>query len=131
MTRKKQIISQAKAYFALCQEDGQFSEERAAAVLQALETHPPRNHLPILKAFLTLVRRAVAEATADVEYAGALSDSSQESLRSKLSQAYGRSIAVQTKRNDALIAGLRVRVGCDVYEASVASTLREFQASLA
>lgn len=131
MTRKKQIISQAKAYFSLCQEDGQFSEERAGAVLQALEKNPPRNCLPILKAFLVLVRRAVADATAQVEYAGALSDSAQESLRSKLSEAYGRSIDVKTNRNDELIAGLRVRVGCDVYDASVASTLREFQASLA
>jgi hypothetical protein len=37
--------------------------------------------------------------------------------------ATGRPIAGVLRRNDALIAGLRVRVGDDVYESSVAGQL--------
>jgi len=40
-----------------------------------------------------------------------------------MTRRYGRSITGVARRNDALIAGVRVRVGDDVYESSVAGQL--------
>lgn len=130
MKRDKQARAYAKSLLRICFVDGEFSEERAAAVLRALEANPPRQYLSVLKAFLGYVRAAVADRTADVEHAGDLSPEAVESIRADLSSKYGRTIDVHTRQNDALIAGLRVRVGWDVYDASVAGSLAELQTSL-
>lgn len=130
MTPKKQTKAYAKSLIKLCVENGEFSEERVSAVLQVLEKNPPRNYVQVLRAFLALVRREVANHTASVEHAGALSPNSIELIQSGLSKAYDRKIVAETRQNDELIAGVRVRVGCDVYESSVAGALRELQSSL-
>ncbi len=130
MTRDKQIINYAKGLLKISLEDGQFSEERAAAVLQSLENNPPRNYASVLKEFLKLVKREVANSTAAVEHAGEISSTAIEAIKSKFTAHYGRAISVSTSQNDSLIAGIRVRVGCDVYDSSVAGALSELEASL-
>ena len=130
MTREKQVKAYVKSLIKLCSQNGEFSEERAAAVLQVFEKNPPRNYGLVLKSLLKSVQRELAECTANVEYAGSLSTATVELIQSKLSTVYGRQISVQSCQNDALIAGIRVRVGCDVYESSIAGTLSELQSSL-
>lgn len=130
MTRDKQIINYAKSLLKLSLEDGLFSEERAAAVLQYLEKNPPRKYASVLKQYLKLVQREVANSTAAVEHAGEISATAVEAIQSKFSAHYGRNISVTTSPNDSLIAGLRVRVGCDVYDSSVAGALKELEATL-
>ena len=130
MTRDKQIKTYAKSLFKLCLVDGEFSEEHVSAVLQVLEKNPPRNYVSVLRAFLKYVQREVANRTAEVEYAGTISDTTVQNIAKSLSASYRRSISVKTKQNDELIAGLRVRVGCDVYESSIAGALQELQSSL-
>lgn len=130
MTRDKQIINYAKGLLKVSLEDGQFSEERAAAVLQSLEKNPPRNYASVLKEYLKLVQREVANSTAAVEHAGDLSPAAIEAIKAKFTAHYGRSISVTTSQNDSLIAGIRVRVGCDVYDSSVAGALKELEATL-
>jgi F-type H+-transporting ATPase subunit delta len=44
-----------------------------------------------------------------------------------MSTRYNRTIKATALKNDALIAGLRVRVGCDVYEDSIANQLSALQ----
>jgi F-type H+-transporting ATPase subunit delta len=58
-----------------------------------------------------------------IEHAGAAPESVQTAIVTALARRYGRPITGVTRRNDALIAGLRVRVGDDVYESSVAGQL--------
>lgn len=131
MTRDKQIINYAKGLLKVSLEDGQFSEERATAVLQSLEKNPPRHYASVLKEFLKLVQREVANCTAAVEHAGdKLSASTLEAIQAKFTAHYGRTITVSASQNESLIAGLRVRVGCDVYDNSVAGALNELEATL-
>jgi F-type H+-transporting ATPase subunit delta len=40
-----------------------------------------------------------------------------------MTRKYGRKVTAYAKQSDALIAGMRVRVGDDVYESSVAAQL--------
>ncbi|MDQ8204240.1 F0F1 ATP synthase subunit delta [Pelagicoccus sp. SDUM812003] len=131
MKRDKQATNFAKALLKMSlDENAQISEERALAILQTLEKNPPRGYAAILKVFLKLVERELAKSTAVVEHAGAMSATASASIASKLSAHYGRSITVASRQNDSLIAGLRVRVGCDLYENSVAGSLEELRASL-
>ena len=131
MTASAQTKAFAKSLLSICLENGSLSDERVSAVLAALEKNPPRHYVATLKAFLRLVEAEVAKRTASVEFAGPeLSSAAAESIRASLSAAYGRPVEVQARRNEDLIAGLRVRIGCDVYDASVAGTLNQLQESL-
>ncbi len=47
-----------------------------------------------------------------------------------MTKKYSRKVTATTKRNDALLAGLRIRVGDDVYESSVAGQLAALGASV-
>ncbi|MEN9813357.1 MAG: hypothetical protein RL479_2043, partial [Verrucomicrobiota bacterium] len=51
-------------------------------------------------------------------------------IAAAMSRRYGRSITGTARRNDALLAGLRVRVGDDVYESSVAGQLAQLAAAV-
>lgn len=130
MKSDKLTTKYAKSLLKLSFEDGQFSEERATAVLQTLEKNPPRNYASVLKEFLKLVQREVANNTAAVEHAGDISPAALEAIKKKFSAHYGRDVNVTTQLNDSLIAGLRVRVGCDLFDSSVAGALKELEATL-
>lgn len=109
--------------------DGQISAERVAAVLAHLRQHPPRQPLAVLKRYHRLVARQLARNQARVEHAGAITGDILGALAQTLSRKYGRPITASAQPNPALIAGLRVRVGDDLYEASIASQLATLAAS--
>jgi len=131
MTRaSKKSRDLAKRLLRLCLDGGDLSEQRVAAVLQALQRDPPPSHLEVLKQLLKLARREAARRQALVEKAGALGEDALGRIQSALSEAYGRPIAVSTRDNPGLLAGLRVTVDCDVFEYSAAGALRELESSL-
>jgi len=130
MIRNKQAALYAKSLLKLSFEAGRFSEQKAGAVLQCLEKNPPRNYLLVLKEYHRLVEREAARTTAVVEHAGELDPSVVANIEARLTSRYGQDIGVSAQRNDALIAGLRVKVGCDVYDASVAASLETLETTL-
>jgi len=106
------------------------STERVDGVLAALDKNPPRNHVAVLKSYLKLVEREVAKSSAVVSHAGSLSESTVDAIRSQLSAKYGRTISARTEQDDSLIAGVKVVVDCDVYDASASAALKELETSL-
>ena len=58
-----------------------------------------------------------------IEHAGPIADSLVQSIATTMAGRYGRAVAGVAKANPSLLAGLRVRVGDDVYESSVAQQL--------
>lgn len=104
-------------------EDGLVSEEKVQAVLAALRKNPPRKPIAVLKEFLYYVEREINSSKAVIEYAGKVDDSALEAIRANLSKTYDRSITLETVENVDLIAGLRVSIGDDIYDSSVAGRL--------
>jgi F-type H+-transporting ATPase subunit delta len=119
----KQIQQLAKQLFKLSLADGELSPERVAGVLDYVEKHRPAHTGAVLKAYQRLVAGEVARTQAVIEHAGSVNPAIPASIAAAMSKKYGRKIGSVAKRNDALLAGLRVRVGDDVYESSVASQL--------
>lgn len=78
----------------------------------------------MLKAYHRLVEQEIGRTQARVEAPQALSESVLSAVAGALSRKYGRSISAEFVSNPDLIAGLRVRVADDVYEASVAGQLQ-------
>jgi F-type H+-transporting ATPase subunit delta len=120
---KKQIQLLSRQLFKLSLVDGVLSADRVAGVLAYVEKHRPASPLAVLKAYQRLIAAEFARGQADVEYAGAVPDATLQSIAAAITKKYHRSIVVSSRKNDALLAGLRVRVGDDVYESSVAGQL--------
>lgn len=119
----KQIQQLARQFFKLSVVDGALSADRVAGVLQYIEKHRPAGSVAILKAYQRLVAAEVARGQAVVEHAGSINDTILANIAAAMTKKYGRSVSSVARRSDALIAGLRVRVGDDVYESSVAGQL--------
>lgn len=126
MTRDKKILQFAKNLVELSREDGVVVESRVADVLDGLKQVELRHKLLVLKTYLYYIRKAVAEQTAVVATPGALSPEALAAIETNFTKVYGRPISAVTQAEPSLIAGVRIRVGDDVYDASVAGRLKRF-----
>lgn len=130
MAANKQTQHLARQLFKLSLVDGRISAERVTGVLGYLEKISPAHPLAVLKAYHRLVAVELAKSQALVEHAGKVSDTVLQSIAAAMTKKYGRPIAASARANPALLAGLRVRVGDDVYESSVAGHLDALAASV-
>ena len=126
----KQIQQHARQFFRLSIVDGVLSADRVAGVLAYVEKHRPPHSVAILKAYSRLVAAEVARSQAVVEHAGPVSDSVVAGIATAMTRRYRRPVTSLTRRNDALLAGVRVRIGDDVYESSVAGQLATLATSV-
>ncbi|MCX6956908.1 MAG: F0F1 ATP synthase subunit delta [Verrucomicrobia bacterium] len=127
---KKQIQLLARQFFKLSIVDGTLSTDRVAGVLEYIEKHRPANTLAVLKAYQRLVAAEFARSQAVVEHAGFVSAPALDAIAAALTKKYQRRVSWVAKPNPALLAGVRVRVGDDVYESSVASQLASLSAAV-
>ena len=124
MKHEKKIMQFAKKLVELSKEDGVITEARVSEVLASLKQIKHRNYLIILKTFLVRIRRELALQTAVVSTPNLLSEEILEQISAKYSVIYGRPISAEVEKDTSLIAGVRVRVGDDLYDASIAGRLQ-------
>ncbi len=124
MKYEKKIMQFAKKLVELSKEDGVITEARVSEVLASLKQIKHRNYLTILKTYLVRIRRELALQTAVVSTPNLLSDETLEQISAKYSVIYGRPISAEVEKDTSLIAGVRVRVGDDLYDASLAGRLQ-------
>ncbi|MGC6424374.1 MAG: F0F1 ATP synthase subunit delta [Lentimonas sp.] len=125
MKRDKKITKLAKKLLELSKDaSGVVTEAKVGEVLTAFKQAKHRHHLTVLKTYLFCIRREVALQTAVVATPGALSDAALKQIEANFTSVYNRPITAVTTKDESLIAGVRVRVGDDVYDASVAGRLQ-------
>ncbi len=127
---KKQTQQLAKQFLQLSLVNGEVSAERVAGVLEYIEKHRPPHALAVLKDYHRRIAAEIARGQAVVEHAGPVTAALLPSIAAAMTQRYGRKITSVARRNDALLAGLRVRVGDDVFESSVAGQLAGLAAAV-
>jgi F-type H+-transporting ATPase subunit delta len=120
----------ARQLFKMSVEDGAVSAERVGGVLAYIEKHRPASPMAVLKAYRRLIAAELAKSEAVVEHAGAVNDAMLAAIAAAMSKRYGRKVAAKPRPNAALLAGLRVRVGDDVYESSIANQLAALALSI-
>ena len=130
MAANKKVQQLARQLFKLRLVDGRVSADRVTGVLGYLEKIQPAHPLAVLKAYQRFVATELAKSQAVVEHAGAVSDSILQTIAASMTKKYGRAITASSRDNPALLAGLRVRVGDDVYESSVSGQLGALAASV-
>ena len=125
MKRDKKITQLAKKLVELSKDaQGVVTEAGVGQVLASLKEVAHRNHLSLLKTYLNSLRRELALQTAVVSTPGSLSAEALQVISAKYTALYGRPVSAVVKIDPSLIAGVRVRVGDDVYDASVAGCLQ-------
>jgi F-type H+-transporting ATPase subunit delta len=127
---KKQIQLLSRQFFKLSLVEGALSADRVAGVLAYIEKHRPANTLAVLKAYQRLVAAEFARSRAVVEHAGSLNAAALAAIAAAMTQKYARPVTATAQPNAALLAGLRVRVGDDTYESSVAGQLATLAAAV-
>lgn len=120
----------ARQLFKMSLVDNGISAERVAGILAYLEKHRPANPVMVLKAFHRLVVIEIAKSQAIVEHAGAINAAALAAIAAAMTQKYGRTVTATAKPNASLLAGLRVHVGDDIYESSVAGQLAVLAAAV-
>ncbi len=131
MTGKERIKRYARELLHLSLENGRLEPGRIEAVLNTLDRNPPRHHLKILRAYRKRVEQELARSRAIIEYAGGLEDAAVDRIVAVFSERYGRPVTPVKQPNPDLIAGIRIRIDCDVYENSVAFHLQALSRSVA
>ncbi len=120
----------ARRLFQLSLVGGAVSPERVSGVLEYVEKSRPANPLAVLKAYHRLIAAEIARSSAVVEHAGALPATLLADIAASLSKSRGRPITATGRQNPSLIAGMRVRLGDDVFETSVAAQLASLRPAI-
>ena len=121
----------ARRLARLVVEAGKDGVDQVKTVLERiLEGRSTADRKAFLKAFHKSVVREIRRDTLTIESASALSDEMVERLVSRFSEGRARSLHIIRKTNPDLIAGMRVRLGDTVYDASLASNLQTLAARI-
>jgi len=123
MKTTKQVRREAKHLFRLCLVNGSLDEARVRQVVQAVLQSKRRGCLALAAHFERLVRLDRSQHTAEVESATPLLADLRASVQAGLARVYGQGISASFAQNPALIGGMRIKVGSDVYDGSVKARL--------
>jgi F-type H+-transporting ATPase subunit delta len=129
MKVSKQARREAKQLFRSCLVQGLLDDDRARRAVQRVLETKPRGYLPILSHFQRLVKLDADRRTAKIESAVGLPQDMKDKVQADLARLYGPGLNISFAENAALIGGLRIKVGCDVYDGSVAARLTALQES--
>jgi F-type H+-transporting ATPase subunit delta len=129
MTVSKQAKRDAKELFLCCRLNGLMDEDRVRKTVSALLDRRPRGYLGILAYFKRLVRFEIERRTARIQSPQILPPGLQETIQAALTRTHGPGLYTSVEQNPALIGGLRIQVGSDVYDGSIQARLSALEAS--
>ncbi len=123
MKISKVAAATARRLYGICQVDGQLDDDKLRNLVSQLIAEQPRDYRAILASLQRLARLEIRRRDVLVESATALDFPAQERIISGLRTDYGDNLNIQYKVNPELLGGLRIRVGDDVLDGSVAGRL--------
>lgn len=125
MKISKEVQAQARRLMRLCiSADGLMDEAIVHQVADKIAAEKPRNYLALLTAFTELVRLERAVHTATITSAVPLTEAEQAAIAAKL-DARQSGLSYEWQVDSSLIAGLTVKVGDNVTDASVRTRIEQ------
>jgi F-type H+-transporting ATPase subunit delta len=129
MKTAKQGKREARQLFRLCLLNERLDEGRVRRVVQRMIESKRRGYFVLLSHFQRLVRLDRERHTAEVQSAAPLPPDLWASVQAALVSVYGPGLDILFAQRPALIGGIRVKVGSDVYDGSVQSGLARLERS--
>jgi len=130
MKANKRTKRGGRELFRACVVGGELDAVRARQVAQQIAGSQRRGALALLGEFKRLVRLDHDRHTALVESASPLAETTRADIVEHLHRIYGAALATSFGENPALIGGVRIKVGSDVYDGSIRARLAALEASL-
>ena len=127
MKTTAQIKRQARHLYKLCLFNGFLNEDRVRQVVRRILEERRRGYLALVSQFTRFVRLDLTAHMAEVETAAPIPADLQASVQARLTNVYGHGLSTHFTVQPALIGGMRIRVGHDVYDGSVLSGLVALQ----
>jgi len=115
----RQVRRTAERLFKDCRVGRSLDEARVRQAAVGLVGSPRRRSVPVLQEFARLVRLARDQRTATVETAVPIAREVRNAVEQALVRRYGRGMPTRFAHTPALIGGMRVTVGSDVFDGSV------------
>jgi F-type H+-transporting ATPase subunit delta len=110
--------------------DGQLDAGRITSLVDSLIARKPRHYVEILKNYRRLLRLELEKRHAKIETASELDSATNSELVANLKKKYGGELTTQFVVNPALLGGMRIRVGSDVWDGTVRNRLERLQQEL-
>ena len=130
MKISKEVQAQARRLMRLCiGADGLMNEATVRLVADKITAEKPRNYLALLTAFTELVRLERAAHTATITSAVPLTAGEQAAITARLN-ARQAGLSYEWQVDSSLIAGLTVKVGDNVTDASVRTRIEQLTKNL-
>ena len=129
MKISKQAQRDARQLFRSCHVSGLLDEARVRQVVTLLVAQKPRGYVGILSRLHRLVKLDLERRAASVESATPLGTGMQSELTNRLKSIYGTGVSISFSQNPALLGGLRIQVGSDLYDGSVKMRLEKLEQS--
>lgn len=126
----KEAQKLSRSLFRASFTNGRLDAGKIKTVIAHLVEAKPRQYQSALANLQRLVRMELARRHATVESALALSPDVAQKVEADLRARYGSDITTEFKVNPELLGGLRVRLGSDVWDGSVAGRLNQLEQSL-
>ena len=126
----RQSRQSAKKYFRACRKpDGSIDEPSVREIVDLLVQEKPRNYLAVMTQLCRLVELAVDESTVRIESALPLADRGA-SVIADLETRFGAASRTSYEENPALLGGLRIRRGNNIWDGSLSGRLNRLQQAL-
>jgi len=110
--------------------DGQFDRGKIGSLVQSLITKRPRRYIDILQHYKRLLRLEIEKRHARIESASQLSPQAAFDIGARLKRKYGEDLTTEFVVDPALLGGIRVRVGSDVWDGTLRNRLQRLQQEL-
>jgi F-type H+-transporting ATPase subunit delta len=110
--------------------DGQLDRGRVASLVQSLIARKPRHYIDILQNYKRLLRLELQKRHAVIESAVELEPRVAAEIGGRLKRKYGDDLTTEFTVDLALLGGIRVRVGSDVWDGSVRNRLQRLEQQL-
>ena len=107
--------------------DGRLDKAKVASLMQTVIASKPRNYIKVLEDYRRLVRLEAEKRHARIETASELPPDAASEIAANLKSKYGDDLTTEFVVDPALIGGMRVRVGSDVWDSSVRNRLQRLQ----
>lgn len=119
----KTANSTARRIFRLCQSGGRLDEAKLSAAIRQFAQDQPRGFRGVLHALKRLIRIEAERRRVVVESAEELDQASRDRIVSGIAVKYGVGLSFEFRTNPALLGGLKIRVGDDVFDGTVQGRL--------
>jgi len=126
MKISKTAAATARRLFRLCQTGGRFDEAKLRQVVASLVESKPRDYRGVLSALHRLTRLELDRKKVIIESAAELDEPTRQRVVAGLEGQYGAGLEVSYQVTPALLGGLRIRVGNDVFDGSVQGRIDRF-----